>query len=43
MDCKVVSLNEKDRFIPKIKSSDPVITSYFNMMQLNKLVLKKDV
>lgn len=29
MDCKVVSLNEKDQFIPKIKSSDPVITGLF--------------
>lgn len=29
MDCKVVSLNEKDQFIPKIKSSDSVITGLF--------------
>lgn len=29
MDCKVVSLNEKDQFIPKIKSSDPVIKGLF--------------
>ncbi|CRI09274.1 bacillithiol biosynthesis cysteine-adding enzyme BshC [Staphylococcus aureus] len=41
MDCKVVSLNEKDQFIPKIKSSDPVITGLFQYDAAQQISFEK--
>ena len=41
MDCKIVSLNEKDQFIPKIKSSDPVITGLFQYDAAQQISFEK--